>query len=522
MATCYNAEEALAYLFSGNMIIQPFEDDDIAESEEDSEDEISDVDVADLPEEGLVDEPAARPSLLLQHPDMLQTIIAEEEDLPIPPPPPAAVVGTAGEQQPAPPKRPRGRPKKTLVQAVPPPPPPQRPATPPPVLDATSRADFKIRCEARKAALGGFNKNLSPQEAQEKWTLLVEENEDRSNCCGEWLWEDFTEDVPFINENVNFAFETQGLSQAAKRANSEIDFLKLFLTEPVLQNLVDQTNLYASQEGVNRVGGGGKYIPVTRESVMAYIGLTIAMGLTNKSQIAEYWSTNQILQTPWYPQVMSRSLYQQHQRYLHVSDNTMGEKTANGRFCDKLYKVRPLLDSLNQSFQKHYSPGRELSIDEMMIGTKCRLSFLQYMKDKPTKWGLKVWTLCDAKVHYCLSFDLYTGGVGEKGLTFRVVNELMRPYLGRGHRLYIDNFYTSPELLAHLLSHNTLAVGTVRENRKHMPMRAKSSQTKVEVGHSIFLKSHKMTACRWMDKRDVFCLSTVHGNSLPNHPHKER
>ncbi|PIK33689.1 putative piggyBac transposable element-derived protein 4-like [Apostichopus japonicus] len=405
-------------------------------------------------------------------------ITVEEEDLPIPQPPPLAVVGTAGDLQPAPPKRRRGRPKKTPVRAVPPPPPPQRPATPPPVLDATSRADFKRRCEARKAALGGYNKKLSPQEAHEKWTLLVEDNEDRSNCCGEWLWEDFTEDVPFINKNVNFAFETQGLSHTAKGANSELDFLRLFLTEPVLKNLVDQTNLYASQEGVKTVDGGGKYIPVTRESLMAYIGLTIAMGLTNKSKIDAYWSTNQILETPWFRKVMPRSLYQQHQRYLHVSDNTMGEKTADGRFCDKLYKLSSV----------HEGQTNEV--------------------------GLKVWTLCDAKVHYCLNFDLYTGGIGEKGLPFRVVNELMGPYLGRGHRLYTDNFYTSPELLAHLLSHNTLAVGTVRENQKHMPVRGKSSQTKVEVGHSVFLKSHKMTACRWMDKRDVFCLSTVHGNSL--------
>ncbi|PIK60122.1 transposase [Apostichopus japonicus] len=316
----------------------------------------------------------------------LQNITVEEEDLPIPTPPPVAVVGTAGEQQP-PPQRDAGSTTEDPGTSSAPPPPPQRPATPPPVLDATSRAEFKRRCEARKAALGGYNKKLSPQEAHKKWTLLVEDNEDRSNCCGDWLWEDFTEDVPFINENVDFAFETQGLSQTAKGANSEIDFLTLFLTEPVLKNLVDQTNLYASQEGVNRVGGDGKYIPVTRESLMAFIGLTIAMGLACKSSIAEYWSTDQVLETPWYGQVMSRSLYQQHRRYLQVADNKMGEKTADGRFCDKLYEVRPLLDSLVQSFQKHYSPGRELSIDEMMIGTKCRLSFLQCMKDKPTKWG---------------------------------------------------------------------------------------------------------------------------------------
>ncbi|XP_071843622.1 uncharacterized protein [Apostichopus japonicus] len=210
MATRYDAEEALVFLFADNMSIQPFEDFDIAESEEDSEDDIS-----SLPGESLVDDPSARPSLLLRDPDM--NITLEEEDLPIPPPPPVAVVGAAGDVQPAPPQEtPGSTTDGPGTSSAPPPTPLPRPATPPPVLDATSRADFKQRCEARKAALGGYNKKLSPQEAHEKWTLLVEDNEDRSNCLGEWLWKDFTEDVPFINENVNFAFETQGLSQAAK------------------------------------------------------------------------------------------------------------------------------------------------------------------------------------------------------------------------------------------------------------------------------------------------------------------
>ncbi|XP_071853565.1 uncharacterized protein [Apostichopus japonicus] len=232
------------------MIIQPFEDEDITKSEDDFEDEISNVDLADLPEEGLVDKPAARPSLLL-------------------------------------------------------------------------RCHFSCRVQktlrSLEGSLWGLQQEAQPPRGPEKWTSLVEDNEDRSNCCGEWLWEDFTEDVPFINENVNFAFETEG-------SNSELDFLSLFLTKPVLKNFVDQTNRYASQEGVKTVDCGGKYIPVTRESFMAYIGLTIAMGLTNKSNIGAYWSTNQILQTPWFPQVMPCSLYQQSQRYLHVSDNKMEKR----------------------------------------------------------------------------------------------------------------------------------------------------------------------------------------------------
>ena len=56
-----------------------------------------------------------------------------------------------------------------------------------------------------------------------------------------------------------------------------------------------------------------------------------------------------------------------------------------------------------------YVPGKEISVDESMIGTKSRLSFLQYMPNKPTKWGVKVWVCSEAKTGYIHKFKIYTG-----------------------------------------------------------------------------------------------------------------
>ena len=52
---------------------------------------------------------------------------------------------------------------------------------------------------------------------------------------------------------------------------------------------------------------------------------------------------------------------------------------------------------IQEQSQKLYVPGKEVSIDESMIGTKARLSFLQYLPKKPTKWGVKVWVCSEAK-----------------------------------------------------------------------------------------------------------------------------
>ncbi|GFN85102.1 PiggyBac transposable element-derived protein 4-like [Plakobranchus ocellatus] len=46
-------------------------------------------------------------------------------------------------------------------------------------------------------------------------------------------------------------------------------------------------------------------------------------------------------------------------------------------------------------------------MDEAMEGFKGRLSFKQYMPAKPTQWGIKVWTVSDTCMGFCLS-NIYT------------------------------------------------------------------------------------------------------------------
>lgn len=76
---------------------------------------------------------------------------------------------------------------------------------------------------------------------------------------------------------------------------------------------------------------------------------------------------------------------------------------------DKLFKIRPLLDSLVHSFKTHYTPTKWLSIDESIIGFKGRVSWIQYMPMKPTKWGIKAWTLADSSNGYIWNLRVYTG-----------------------------------------------------------------------------------------------------------------
>ena len=83
--------------------------------------------------------------------------------------------------------------------------------------------------------------------------------------------------------------------------------------------------------------------------------------------------------------------------------------------------------------------------------------------------------------------------------------------LGRGHHVYTDNFYTSPELANELLKKDTYLVGTVKESRKGMPIALKAASDLIQ-GETVWRRNGQLLAIKWQDHgpRSVCLLSTIH------------
>ena len=125
-----------------------------------------------------------------------------------------------------------------------------------------------------------------------------------------------------------------------------------------------------------------------------------------------------------------------------------------------------------------------------MIPFKGRLAFKQYMKAKPTKWGIKVFVLADATNGYIRTFQIYTGksledGNSSVGLCSKVVLDLMSGLEGSGLHLYTDNYYTSPSLNA---------CGTARPNRIGFPKELLTKATNNNRGASTWVHMHSQEA----------------------------
>ena len=113
--------------------------------------------------------------------------------------------------------------------------------------------------------------------------------------------------------------------------------------------------------------------PVTVIEMKKVLGLIFVTGIVRKPKLELYWSTRGIFQTPLFPQTMSRNRFQLIQRYLHFSDNNAAVTNE-----DPLCKIRTILDTVVYNFRTNYTPDREISLGESMLGWRGRLRFLVY------------------------------------------------------------------------------------------------------------------------------------------------
>ena len=79
-----------------------------------------------------------------------------------------------------------------------------------------------------------------------------------------------------------------------------------------------------------------------------------------KPKLAQFWSTNEMLETPFFGKKMSRNRFEIINKFLHFNDNL----ARDAEDPDRLYKLRPILDLLINIFKMNYVPDEHVSIDE--------------------------------------------------------------------------------------------------------------------------------------------------------------
>lgn len=90
---------------------------------------------------------------------------------------------------------------------------------------------------------------------------------------------------------------------------------------------------------------------------------------------------------------MTRERWEESKQSLHFNDNLEAPDKDDPE-CNRLYKVRPLLDHLIAKCRE-LSKSQKLCVDEQLVPFKGRSSLKQYLQDKCKKWGYKLFLLSD-------------------------------------------------------------------------------------------------------------------------------
>ena len=214
---------------------------------------------------------------------------------------------------------------------------------------------------------------------------------------------------------------------------------------------------------------------------MIFLGHNIIMGLVKKSDLEKCWSTNSKTRIPLFGKYISRNKFQSILWNLHISDDT-GNPPCNQQGHDPLAKLWDFVDMIDQNFLFAYKPCQSLLFDEACCPFKGWLCVQVYNPMKPNISHIKL-QISESQSRYILGYDVYTDKDTscislqsnplnpECGKTTKIVLGLLEKckILDKGHNIFKDNYYTSPELAEELYYHQTYCCGTVTMNSKDMP-----------------------------------------------------
>ncbi|XP_050338925.1 piggyBac transposable element-derived protein 4-like [Bactrocera neohumeralis] len=308
--------------------------------------------------------------------------------------------------------------------------------------------------------------------------------------------------APNVFRDVEYDFGKVQICQEAE--NGLLTPFDIFCSATNFYNLVQ----YIVPESIQYAHQNGREFTIDLEEMKAFLGMNVVMGYHILPSLRDYWSTEPDMAVQFISNVMPRARFEDIRRNLHFCNNEAVRDTTSSNY-DRAYKVRPIIEHFNVSFQNALNNTVKQSIDEHMIKFKGHNVMKQYIKNKPVKWGFKLWCRCDAATGYLFEFDLYTGkrtsGI-EYGLGESIVLQLTKKVEGLGCEIYMDNFFNSPLLQYKLIDQNTKACGTIRTNRKQLPKTAPADKT-MKSGDIYSTSFHGISYVKWMDNKGVHLLT---------------
>lgn len=318
------------------------------------------------------------------------------------------------------------------------------------------------------------------------------------------------------------------------KPTTPLEYFQLFFTDELMQEIVNETNRFAAEKiakvtPLRKKSMWTTWKEVTLPEFKAFVGCLINMAMNHKPEIEDFFSTDWVDYQPFFKEIFSRERFLQIFWNLHVCPPPTGPIAGT---LSRSGKVRNVVLYLDKKFREYYIPKSKVSVDESTVGFKGKIIFKVYNKDKPVKWGIKIYVLSESDTGYICCLEPYFGKATTErmerqdlGVTSRIVlhlvNKLKESYGAvEGLHVFTDRFYTNMDLAQELCNMKVHLTGTILRNRKGLPLMIKKRKNgtrnvlKLKRGDmKAYRKNDRFSVIHWKDKNEVTMLSTLYDNS---------
>jgi DNA excision repair protein ERCC-6 len=247
---------------------------------------------------------------------------------------------------------------------------------------------------------------------------------------------------------------------------------------------------------------------LTSNNLRTSMAIMYLTGYLTPSNRLLFWENRPDCSNMFVKRAMSRNLFQDIVRFTYFVDTVVPDA------ADRFWKVRPLFDHLNKTAKQYVQPPATVSVDEGMVKYFGPHPLKQFIRGKPVRFGYKMWILASPQGEL-LAVQPYAGastniqdfGLGQGP---NVVMGLVQQYgLLPGSKVYVDNLFTSLDLLDNMGDRQYGVTGTLRQNRIiGIPLPNKKQANKqLKRGEMQAVYTQDAVVAVWKDNQPVYMAS---------------
>jgi Transposase IS4 len=218
------------------------------------------------------------------------------------------------------------------------------------------------------------------------------------------------------------------------------DYFCLYIPEFFYNKWAGFTNMRADAVYAERDGKVRHWRATSAAELKAFFASVIWHSLLSNATILQHLKKEfgQSKLSYWFS---SDTRWEQIKRFLKLSDPSTDKDHSD----DRMHRIRELFEYFMTASKANYQPGESIALDEAMKKFKGRCKFKQYIKNKPIRWGLKIYCVACSETSYLCNAEFYLGKNledGKEGVSVlqQTCLRLLRPFANHNRIVHIDNF----------------------------------------------------------------------------------